>query len=233
MKNISLAINNITRQSISSYWWTLDLSESIYELVKEDFYENFGENVKIGWKKVKLSDCDFDFDYIDDLIEYQKDIFQNKVFQYIPDFCERLSKYGLFFKEFSIWKPKYYNYNDDELLIHFWYDENKDWMKENPELINIIQDYIDNIRIRSYDWYCSFESSNINEVDQSDYCYMYAVLVKEWILDDVKEAIKDAIEDIWSEYYELYQNPTLYYNWKYYKSEWDQKKDKCILQLVK
>ena len=97
LKGLSLALNQITKQSISSYWWALDISELAYESVREDFGD---------------------------------------------------------------------------------------------------------------------------EVDKSDYCYLYAVLQKEWIFEDLKEAINEAMEDILSQYYELYENPRLYYDWKYYKSEW-------------
>ena len=219
LQGLSLALNQITKQSISSYWWTLDFSDCIYELVKEDFGEVFGDEVKIWWKKVQLKDCDFDFDYIENLDEYESDIFEKKIFEYIPDFDKKLEKWWLYYVWLSIWKPQFYNYNDDELSIHLWFDESE--VDNIPdELKPIIQDYIDNIRIKSYDGYCSFEPSKIDEVDKSDYCYLYAVLQKEWIFEDVKEAINDAIEDISSNYYELYENPKLYYDWKYYTSKW-------------
>lgn len=219
LQGLSLALNQITKQSISSYWWALNIGELAYDSVMEDFHEYFGDEVDIDWKKVQLKDCDFDFDYIQNLDEYESDIFEQKIFEYIPDFDKKLEKYGLYYNWISIWKPKYYNYNDDELSIHLWFDENESDIIPD-ELNPIIQDYIDNIRIKSYDGYCSFEPSKIDEVDKSDYCYLYAVLQKEWIFEDVKEAIDEAMEDILSQYYELYENPKLYYDWKYYKSEW-------------
>jgi hypothetical protein len=40
-----------------------------------------------------LNDLDYDFEYIDNLDEYEAGIFKDKIFEHIPDFDKRLEKY--------------------------------------------------------------------------------------------------------------------------------------------
>jgi hypothetical protein len=80
--------------------------------------------------------------------------------------------------------PQYYNYENDELEIHLSEDQLEDddlppRQALNPELEVLVQKYIDEVRIPSYDGYCSFEPTDVNKVDRADYAFLWAVLQKE------------------------------------------------------
>jgi hypothetical protein len=57
----------------------------------------------------------------------------------------------------------------------------------NPELIPLVQEYIDNVMVRSYDGYCSFEPTSVDRVDRLDYAYLWAVLKYEDLYEKVQQ----------------------------------------------
>ena len=217
-----LAINNLLKKSISTYRWTLDLYDSIYTYE----VENLRDLSQLNWTSwyIKLSDEDElvvinDIIVENELIEWYDDeldifdeYFEERIKQELPDLKEKLSKYWISFKWFSYYKPKYYNFEDDELLIN--YEIENDEIDE--ELKPYIQNYIDNIRVKSYDWYISFEPSKIEDIDKSDYAFLYAILDKENLIEPFKQIIDSSIEDCYEDYYEYFYTYYMY-NWKKYR----------------
>jgi hypothetical protein len=101
-------------------------------------------------------------------------------------------------------------------------------------LIDMIMEYIENVRQESYDWYCSFEPTRLDEVGVDDYCTLWAILKKEWVYDTMREAVEWWMMDCFSEIVWANANPVYevkvpnedakwWYDRKKFKLEYDEK----------
>lgn len=234
------ALNQLVRVSVSSYdCWPLD-DENIREMAREDLREawvNGGHKFTIhnpdGSIYKELTDdraLDVDVDYWDwsKVKEWFGEIFQECIEQAVPDLADRLKKYGLLYHGMSYRSPKYYNYDNDELEIHLSEDQLEDddlppRQVLNPELIPLVEKYIAEVRVPSYDGYCSFEPTDVNKVDRSDYAFLWAILQKEWIYDTIREAIVDAYEPC-NEF--LFERALVRYLYRYEDEKWEKHCDK-------
>ena len=131
------------------------------------------------------------------------------------------AKYGLEYTGMSFYTPQFYNYENDSLEIKLKttedtnkFDVDKYWLRE------LIEEYIENVRQESYDWYMSLEPTSIEKVEFDDYCTIWAILKKENIFDNLKQGLEDFMKD-W--YYKLIrQNSSPIYKVKVYngKEKW-------------
>lgn len=239
----ALALNQIVRKSVSCYtWWPLD-DENIWECAQEDLRECWVKDNKFiihnpdGSIYKELTDdraLDIDIDYWGArgkegrLRKRIAEIFQDNIECECQDltnsisFGARFKKYGLLYHGMSYRSPQYYNYENDELEIHLTEDQFEDddlppRQETNPELIPLVQKYIDEVMIRSYDGYCSFEPTSVDRVDRLDYAYLWAVLQKEWIYEWVQKAIEESWQDIQDE---MWEYTLVRYLYKYEDEEW-------------
>lgn len=214
-----LAINQILDTSISSYNWPLDIFETIYDWLQNDLREietdgkvklDSGENID-----TKSIDCDFLL--VDNYVEQEA--------KTLADSLELgcLEKYGIKIKGFEIWKPKYYNFEDDELLMDF-ETEGGDWKEKYPELIPFVKDYIENVRQKSRDGYISFEPDKVEDVKMDDFAYIRAILKKEDMLENNKFWIDlYGIQNIWENTREYLDSSRYEYNGAKYRLDYDNK----------
>lgn len=107
-------------------------------------------------------------------------------------------KYWLEYGGMYFYTPKAYNYEGDSLELRL------KTMRENYDLValgleDLIKQYIDNERQESYDWYCSFEPTNFDEVGIDDYCTLWAILHKERVFDILKNTLQDFVDEWYGE----------------------------------
>lgn len=242
------ALNQLVRGSVSSYdWWPLD-DENIREMAREDLRELFRGKDKVAvynkdwtiYKELTEDDLDIDVDYNwawgkdwklrEEIWKTFQDNIESECY-WISDGIsleDRLKRYGLLYHGMSYRSPQYYNYENDELEIHLSEDELEDdclppRQISNPELIALVEKYIDEVRIPSCDGYHSFEPTDVNKVGRDDYAYLWAVLQKEWIYEDVQNAIEKSYEDI---HEIIWGYANIRYLYRYEDEKWEKHCDK-------
>lgn len=226
MMTRQVAVNHFTEQSISEYRWPLNLAESYYDMLEQDLRDIEDENwmVKVGDKLIDSKEIDYDFNFDDNYKQVQAETFWKEIEWSIPNLKEILAKYGITLDYWKIWQPREYNFEDDELLMEYSFDDTIDWREKYPELIPAVQYYIDNVRVKSYDGYVSFEPSEVEMVEMDDSAYVYAIFYKEWLLDDLKQGIEDGIYTINECAFENLNDSWYEYDWKKYHLSLDEKK---------
>lgn len=233
---MKISLNQLLSTSICSYWWPLNLTDYFCESAREDLREcsdrNYGAKdnfitVETGDKteRVNINDIDYDREYV---AWYEKLECDNLVWRFDDErFTKALEKYWIKKIWYSIWKPQFYNFGQDSLDLEF-ETENIDWKAKYPELVELVKYYIDNVRVKSYDGYQSFEPDNIDNVTMDDYCYIRAVLKHENLLDELKSDLEMWIEDTVIYAYELINWIIYEYNGKKYHLDYENKKLELI-----
>lgn len=216
---MKIAINQLLGVSISSYRWPLNLSELIYDYIDEDLYyiSTRDKKTKVSNKYVDMSEINSDFEYTDN---YRNEI-GDELAKSLDLSC--LEKYGITIEWYEMRSPKYYNFEDDELLMEF---EVSEWDRKTqyPDLIPYVQDYIDNVRVKSYDGYMSFEPDKLDEVDKTDYAYIYAILKKEDMLDNNKYRLEQTRDTIMENCLEYIGKVRYKYNGRKYRLDYENKR---------
>ena len=223
----SLALNQIVRKSVSTYNWVIS-DDWVWEMAEDDLKSLVDNKSKIKLKKdgkIKKVDIDKISIDIDRDSKRAKILFAECFQKNIEDCCYSdkwdlasvLKRYGLLYHGMNFFMPHYYNYEDDEVWISLTEDQFEDddlppRQETNPELIPLVQEYIDNVMVRSYDGYCSFEPTSVDRVDRLDYAYLWAVLKYE----DLYEKVQQWIDD-WIAGCDEIQNEitTIYYRYDY------------------
>lgn len=221
-----LSINNLIWVSISEYRWPLDIAETYFDMLGQDLNDISDENwnVNVEWKLVDSKEIEYDFNYNENYKQVQADTLGNEIIKTIPNFKEILEKYWITLQGRSIRQPREYNYEDDSLDMEFEFDEDEDWRQTHPELMPFVQNYIQNVRQKSRDGYISFEPDSIELVEINDYAYLYAILDKEGILDEVKRWIEDWIIEINETAFENLDDSWYIYNREKYHLSFDEGK---------
>lgn len=221
-----VAVNHFTWQSISEYRGPLNLAESYYDMLGDDLRDIEDENwqVKVGDKLVDRKEINYDFYYDDNYKEVQAKTFGEEIEGNIPNLKEILSKYGLTLDYWKIWQPREYNFEDDELLMEYSYDDTIDWREKYPELIPAVQYYIDEVRQKSRDGYISFEPTKVEDVEMDDSVYVYAIFYKEDLLHWLKQWIDDWIYAINETAFENLNESWYEYSWHRYYLDYNEKK---------
>lgn len=229
---MKISLNNLLDTSICSYRWPLDLSEYFYESAKNDLREcsdrNYETNnnfitVETGDKteKVNIKDIDCDWEYIP---WYEKLECETLVGRFDDEkLTKALAKYWIKKIWYDIRKPQFYNFEQDSLDLEYEY-EGGDWRKQYPDLIPYVQQYINEIRQPSRDGYISFEPNIVEKVDKDDSAYIWAILKKENLLDELKSDLEMWIEDVVCNDYELINWFEYEYNGRKHQLDYDWKK---------
>lgn len=207
---VVIELSNLLKKNVSTYSWNFDFNDCLYEMWKEDFYENIKENwvwcyIMKDDKKVYLDDemikhveYDYDVDFDNMKVEFAEMIW-NAIDRAWINLEEIFWKYWIMYVWNSFYTPKYYNFDDDtyDIQLELKPDEDTYWedFLEKYWLEELVQDYIDNIRVGSYDWYMSFEPSKIEDVAWDDYCTIRAILKKENVFEELQQVFEDLIID--------------------------------------
>lgn len=233
-----ISMNNLVKVGMSTYYGNLDDSEWVCDFMRQDLrdIDHDGGHVKIkylDWTENDdtvindlVEDFEMDWRQFDNTVceECKSDIdgsvmmASNHKFENIS---ELLAAYWIKFDWYEFYKPRYYNYENDSLDIKIEF-EDMDWSLEKYWLKDLVQKYIDEVRVPSRDWYQSFEPDKIEDVTRDDYCVMRAILQKENVFDTIKDELQDLVDNSW---YEWYQNSVRvqYYTkgWKYFILEYN------------
>lgn len=219
-----LEFNTLLKVSMSTYYGNIDDSEWVTEWMSQDL-----KDISHDWWHVTMQmldwsvrndvvindiypDFNLDWDTVSCSIteSCEKDIDGSVMMasdHKFQDIKELLAAYWMEFKCYEWFMPKYYNYDNDSLDLI--YDlEDWDWSLEKYWLTELVQKYIDEVRVESYDGYYSFEPSKIEDVCWNDYCVMWAILQKEWVFDTVAEELQELANYNWYEFYQAaVENP--------------------------
>ena len=205
MDEVTIELSTLLKVSVSTYYWPFDYNDCIYEMWKEDLEERtqyWQRYYEKDWKKIYVNQEDFRN------VEYDRDVDFWNIKIWIAEMIwneidktvnleEVFWKYWIKYVWNEFYTPHYYNFDDDSYDICLAYDWDLDWIEflDKYWLTELVQQYINEVRTPSYDWYMSFEPTNLEEVTRSDYCTIRAILQKEWIFEDLKDAINDVIMD--------------------------------------
>ena len=226
MKTVNLSLSDLVKESVCTYRWPLRyIFDDLGRFLEDDLQELKSDDNKIEVEWVGLVDMDnIDIDYnCDDWIyEWIESKFKDNIESEL--LIDTLAKYWLKYKGLSFYKnPGAYNFAWDSVDIEYEYDDDIKWQEKYPELIDEVEYYIKEVRQWSYDWYCSFEPTDIDKVEMNDYAYIWAILHKEDMLDDLKTDIQEWVEDILqSEWYE-YDTSCVYLRGEDWHIDWDTK----------
>lgn len=215
-------LSNLLRVGVSTYTdWPLD-STDIYECMRQDLDECWIENFFDTWDIDEWLDFEW---FKKDLWEYLQRELESEV-----DLKTLFEKYDIEYDWMRFYTPQYYNYENDSLDIKLdfklendeWLAKHFDWLKE------LVKEYIEKIRVESYDWYTSFEPSKLDDVKASDYCVIWAILKKEWVFDKLKVALQNCVDKWVSSIYRQNSNPVYLlkdsdWNWVEHKLDMEKK----------
>ena len=228
-----IAFSDVLRVGMSTYYGNLDDSEWMHDFMTQDLHDisdatNWREEWNVKCKMLDWTERTFKEKDLEDDYSVNRDTFREEVISRseseingsimmksdhkFQDIKELLAAYWMEFDEWKWYMPQYYNYEHDTLDIC--YDlVDEDWSLEKYWLTELVQKYIDEVRVESYDWYCSFEPKNIDDVEWNDYCVMWAILQKEWVFDSIKDDLQEMAD---YQGYEIYQEAVekQHYYWR-------------------
>lgn len=95
-------------------------------------------------------------------------------------------KHGLKVEGFSFYMPQSYNYRGDSVDVSYTVEDET----IAPELLPRIKEYLDNHKEPSCDGYMSLEPSTVEEVDKTDYAFIWSILDE----DTMKDLLEDFVE---------------------------------------
>lgn len=228
-----IAFSDVLRVGMSTYYGNLDDSEWMHDFMTQDLHDisdatNWREEWNVKCKMLDWTERTFKEKDLEDDYSVNRDTFREEVISRseseingsimmasdhkFQDIKELLAAYWMEFDEWKWYMPQYYNYEHDTLDIC--YDlVDEDWSLEKYWLTELVQKYIDEVRVESYDWYCSFEPKNIDDVEWNDYCVMWAILQKEWVFNSIKDDLQEMAD---YQGYEIYQEAVekQHYYWR-------------------
>ena len=218
MTKASISISDLVKVNVCTYWWGLRaVFDDLWTMIEEDLEEIKTKDDKINVEWIGMVDFDdvrIDYQYSDDIWSYINECFNDNVAT--DKLKEVLAKYGIVFNRVDFYKHSWeYNFAWDTLDMKYEYDDNIKWQEKYPELIPYVKNYIDNVRKKSCDWYISFEPTIIDEVEYDDTTLIYAILDKEWMLEEVKKSVEYWLEDCYNNGYWDYDTSKIYlYNYE-------------------
>ena len=225
-KTGTMALSDLVNVSVCTYRWPLRIPwEDLGNFINNDLDEikTDDNKVNVEWRGlVDMNVIDIDYEMDDWIWNYINDKFRDNV--ETDKLIEAFAKYGIEYKGLSFYKHKWeYNFAWDTLDMDYEYDDDIDWKEKYPELIDEVKYYIDNVRKKSCDWYCSFEPNKVDEVWMWDYAYKWAILHKEWIFDEVKKSVEDWVYDILTDCPYEYDISTIVLRGEDWYIDWDTK----------
>lgn len=226
MDKARISISDLVKVSVCTYWgWLNGLFEDLWSTLQEDLKDIKTEDNKINVEWIGMvdwNDVEVDYDYDEHIFDYINECFRDNV--ETDKLKETLAKYGIVFHKVDFYKHKgEYNFAWDTLDMEYEYDDNIKWQDKYPELIPYVKNYIDNVRKKSCDWYISFEPTTIDEVEYNDTTLIYAILDKEWMLDEVRQTVEGWLMDCYERGYWDYDTSTYVVRNAYWDIDWDTK----------
>ena len=226
MDKARISISDLANVSVCTYWgWLSGLFEDLWSTMEEDLKDIKTEDNKINVEWIGMvdwNDVEVDYDYDEHIFDYINECFRDNV--ETDKLKETLAKYGIVFHKVDFYKHKgEYNFAWDTLDMEYEYDDNIKWQDKYPELIPYVKNYIDNVRKKSCDWYISFEPTTIDEVEYNDTTLIYAILDKEWMLDEVRQTVEGWLMDCYDRGYWDYDTSTYVVRNAYWDIDWDTK----------
>ena len=199
MNNTTLSLSDLFFP-ISTYHGNLCFDDND----KAEFDDFEKQNGKLTEKQKNDFYDSFDFEKFkkDFIKEFKKDIFENK------KIIQAYKKYGVIFKEFSFFSPKYYNYINDSVDVEF--NCKKDCRKDLEKEINI---HIKNELTKSYDGYLSLKDDTFEKTELDSYAVLWSIAKKENIIKEIEKLFENIIEKA----SEIHSNNAKYQLNKYYK----------------
>lgn len=202
----TIELSVLLGKNVSTYDWNFDFNDCLYEMWKEDIYDYIHDwkpyimkddkKVYLDDEMIKYVDYDYDVDFDNMKIEFAKLIWDLIKLAWI-NLEEIFWKYWIMYVWNSFYTPHYYNFDNDsyDITIALKDDEDTYWQDflQKYWLEELVQYYIDNIRVSSYDWYMSFEPRILEDVVRNDYCTIYAILKKENVFEDLQQVFEDLI----------------------------------------
>lgn len=224
MNKASISISDLVKVSVCTYWgWLRDIFDDLWSTMQEDLKDIKTEDNKINVEWIGMVDWDnveVDYDYDEHIFDYINECFRDNV--ETDKLKETLAKYSIVFHKVDFYKHKgEYNFAWDTLDMKYEYDDTIKWQDKYPELIPYVKNYIDNVRKKSCDWYVSFEPTTIDEVEYNDVTLIYAILDKEWMLDEVRKTVEDWLMDCYERGYWDYDTSTYVVRGEDWHINWD------------
>jgi len=185
----NLSLSKILDVNVSTY--ENDSMDSMYDAMENDLEECWIQKFSDTWFEI---DDGLDFNAFKlDVAKYMKQqIEADLVNAYGFDLECMLQNYGIKYNGMKFYTPNAYNFDTDSLDIMLELID-QDWSIEKYKLEENIEYYIENILTPSRDWYMSLEPTRFEDIARNDYCVLYAILKKEWVLDLMKETLKDFV----------------------------------------
>ena len=190
----NLSLSKILDVNVSPY--ENDDMNSMYDAMKNDLDECWIKDFFDTWD---LDDgLDFDAFKLDVAKYMKRDIEEAIVNAYGFDLECMFQNYWIKYNGMKFFTPKEYNFETDTLDIMLELID-QDWSIKKYKLEENIEYYIENILTPSRDWYMSLEPTKYEDIARDDYCVLYAILKKEWVLDLMKETLKDFVDQWYCE----------------------------------
>lgn len=188
-----LSLSNLV-YPICTYHGNIDFSESESDIVEQDIENGYLPENNDKGEKIDYGEVWWDNNYIqrwkDKIPSIAKDCF-NTILE------PTLEKYGIKLLKYKFYQPKEYNFEIDSLDIEYEYE----YDDLRPELVEYVKEYIETQRKESCDGYMSLEPTDIREVRQGDYAYIWAILKKENKIEQLKDIFENEfILELYSEY---------------------------------
>lgn len=222
----NLALSKTLKVGVSTYDnWSMDVVDEQmgYDLEECRTIKDGKGMIAVQWLgdvEINEVDCEdwLDFDNfkkelaksMQETLEYEVEVVMKTTLKDI------FKKYGMEYNGMDFYTPKYYNFESDSLDIRLECTDN-DWSLKKYWLVELVEQYIENERQESYDWYMSFEPTNADEVSFDDYAVLWAILHKEkyytgseveWTLYDLlKKCLQDYVDEWYSELVLANANP--------------------------
>ena len=216
----NLSLSNLVKVNVSTYTSGPLSDEGIYDDNDYDLYECwFDVKQEGGWVIRVIRDTErnhYDVQNLETELNLDReqckldiaDHFKNEIEQDVElvnkiSLKDLFAKYGMDYLWMKFYTPKAYNFENDSIDIKLeplwdathWYDFVAMWLEE------LINEYIDEVRQKSYDWYMSFEPHTISEVARDDYCVIRAILKKEGVYDTIRDCMLETVEEWIDEIY--------------------------------
>jgi len=214
MKNkTDISFSNLIKTDVGSYDNNTYSFNEFSQIASELLFEHLEENKDPILELPEVKECPYIVN--EALYDYEQNAYANFSKELIslannmirPIIEPVFTKWGIKIGDFKYNSPREYNFRTDELDLEvkgYLTEEKFKEMKE--ELRPEIEKYIDEVRQKSYDGYMSFEPDNFDEVKADDYAYLWAILEKENLIEDIRDIFEDDIRETLSEWltYELY-----------------------------
>lgn len=224
LQKATISLSNLVKVCTCTYWgWLQPIVEDFGYYLQEDLRDITKDwKVNVEWiGLVDENDIIINYNYDEHLYDYFTECFRDCI--ETKKLKETLAKYGIIFNRVEFYKHKWeYNFATDSVDMLYEFEWQERWQDKYPELIPYVKNYIDNVRKKSCDWYISFEPTEVDKVEMNSTTYIYAILDKEWMLDEVRESVEEWVYECNTRGYWDYDESSIILR-RDWKIDWDTK----------